>query len=161
MKKFLAQRLAKDIMTRKVLYIEKGTPVHDIFRIFMQNNIMGVPVVDNDKKVVGIVTERDLAVREKEIPPPAAVNLLGSVVYLGDMEKYNQRLRKKLGQLATDVMTSPAMTLNETATLSEVLEFMERHGVNRVPIVDNRDKLCGIVTRTDIIKELIKEGRDN
>jgi CBS domain-containing protein len=161
MKKFLGERLAKDIMTGKVFYVEKGTPVHDIFRIFMENNIMGVPVVDRDKKVIGIVTERDLAVREEDVEPPAAVNLLGSVIYLGDMEKYKGKLKKKLGQLAADVMTSPALTLREDATMAEILEFMERHGVNRVPIVDNRDMLCGIVTRTDIIKEMIKEGRDN
>lgn len=147
-------------MTRKVLSVERGTSVHEIYRIFLKNNVMGVPVVDKDKKVVGIVTERDLAIRGEDLKEPASVNLLGSVIYLEDMDKYNEMLRKKLGQLAVDVMSSPAFTLSEEATLAEILEFMDQHGINRIPVVDNLDKLSGIITRTDIIKELIKEGRD-
>ena len=147
-------------MTRKVFFVEAGTSVHEIFRIFLKNNIMGVPVVDKDRNVIGIVTERDLAVREEDLTAPASVNLLGSIIYLEDMEKYNEMLKKKLGQLAVDVMTKPAKTLHEEASLHEILKFMDKNGVNRVPIVDGRNKLTGIITRTDIIRELVKEGKD-
>jgi CBS domain-containing protein len=156
----IAQRQAKDIMTKRVLTVEKGTPVHVIYRIFLKNNIMGVPVVDKSNKVIGIVTERDLAVRAEELDTPASVNLLGSIIYLDDVDKYNHMLKKKLGELAVDVMTTPAFTLQEETSLSEILKFMDQHKVNRIPIVDGQDKLTGIITRTDIIKELIKERKD-
>lgn len=161
MKEFLHSRLARDIMNRKVISVDPGTPVHEIYRIFLKNNIMGVPVVDKGNKVIGIVTERDLAVREEEIGTPASVNLLGSIIYLEDMDKYAGQMKKKLGQLAIDVMTSPAKIMYEQSTLAEILEFMDKNRINRVPVLDNEDKLCGIITRTDIIKELIKEKKDN
>jgi CBS domain-containing membrane protein len=159
MKKFLHNRIAKDFMTKNVISVMKGTPIHEIYKIFLQNNIMGVPVVDKEGFVVGIVTERDLAVREEDIKSPASVNLLGSVVYLEDMDQYNVLLKKKMGQLAVDVMSSPAKTLPENATVGEIIEFMDKEGINRVPIVNRDNKLCGIVTRTDIIRELIREKR--
>jgi len=146
-------------MTKNVISVMKGTPIHEIYKIFLQNNIMGVPVVDKEGFVVGIVTERDLAVREEDIKSPASVNLLGSVVYLEDMDQYNVLLKKKMGQLAVDVMSSPAKTLPENATVGEIIEFMDKEGINRVPIVNRDNKLCGIVTRTDIIRELIREKR--
>jgi CBS domain-containing protein len=155
------KRQAKDIMTGKVLTVEKGTPVHDIYKIFMKNNVMGVPVIDKEGYVVGIVTERDLAVRSGKIESPASVNLLGSVIYLDDMDHYNNMLKKKLGELAVDVMTAPVHTLRENADLSEIIAFMDEKKINRVPIVNDEDKLTGIVTRSDIIKEVIKEKMDN
>ena len=147
-------------MTKKVISVEKGTPIHEIYRIFLKNNIMGVPVVDKEGLVAGIVTERDLAVREEDIKTPASVNLLGSIVYLEDMDKYNELLKKKMGQLAVDVMSNPAKTLREDASIGEIIEFMDNEGINRVPIIDPNNRLCGIVTRTDIIKELIREKKD-
>jgi CBS domain-containing protein len=121
---------------------------------------MGVPVVDKDKKVIGIVTERDLAVRAEDVDTPASVNLLGSIIYLGDMGRYNEMLKKQLGQLAVDVMSSPVKTLEESTPLSEILLSMDENHINRIPIVDVSDKLTGIVTRADIIRELIKEGKN-
>jgi CBS domain-containing protein len=160
MKTFLNGKLARDIMTRKVITVEKGTPVRTIYRLFLQNNIMGVPVVDKDKKVIGIVTERDLAVRTEDIDAPASVNLLGSVIYLEDISRYNTELKKKLGQLAVDVMTSPVHTLSENTPLKEIILFMDEHKINRVPITDENDRIAGIVTRTDIIREIVKEGKN-
>jgi len=160
MKNYLQSRLARDFMTKKVISVEKGTPIHEIYRIFLKNNIMGVPVVDKEGLVAGIVTERDLAVREEDIKTPASVNLLGSIVYLEDMDKYNELLKKKMGQLAVDVMSNPAKTLREDASIGEIIEFMDNEGINRVPIIDPNNRLCGIVTRTDIIKELIREKKD-
>lgn len=160
MKKFLSNRLARDIMTRKVIAVEKGTPVHEIYGLFLKNNIMGVPVVDKNKKIIGIVTERDLAVRAEQVDTPASVNLLGSIIYLRDISKYNEMLKKQLGQLAVDVMSSPVQTLHDDTPLSEILVVMDRNHINRIPIVDSSEKLAGIVTRTDIIRELIKEGKN-
>ncbi len=160
MKKFLTTRTAGDIMTRKVITVERGTPVRDIYRLFLKNNIMGVPVTDKEMKVIGIVTERDLAVRAKDIDAPASVNLLGSVIYLEDMNEFNIGMKKRLGQLAGDVMTAPVHTLPENSPLNEIILFMDEHHINRVPVVDIKDKLVGIVTRSDIIREMVKEGKN-
>ena len=146
-------------MTKKVITVKKNDTVHEIFKTLANNNIMGVPVVHDDK-IVGIVTERDLVIREEDISVPPSINLIGSVVYLQDLEKFDDLLKKKFGQLATDVMTSPALTLQEHSSLKDILNFMEEHRINRVPILDKDEKLSGIITRTDIIKEMIREGKD-
>lgn len=160
MKKFLQERRAKDIMTKEVHAIEPGTSVHDIFRLFLAKKIMGAPVTDKNGKVIGIVTERDLAIREENVKVPESVSVLGSVVYLENLDTFQSLLKKKIGQLATDVMTSPVFTLPEDASLGEILNFMEEHKVNRVPIVNQKDELVGIITRTDILREIAREGKD-
>lgn len=147
-------------MTKKVHTLELGTPVHDIFRLFLGNKIMGAPVIDKDRKVIGMVTERDLAVRQEDVKVPASVSLLGSVIYLEDLDTFNTLLKKKVGQLAADVMTTPVFTLPEEATLREILDFMEEHGINRVPVVNKNEELVGIITRSDILREISREGRD-
>lgn len=159
MKKYLKERLAKDFMTKKVITLKPEMTVHEIFKIFLKNKIMGAPVVDKGDMVIGMVTERDLAVREEDIEVPASFNLLGSIIYLGDLGKFEGLMKKKFGQMAMDIMSKPPLVLNENASLAEILNLMDQHNINRVPIVDEKSKLAGIVTRTNILKEITKEGK--
>lgn len=160
MKTYLRGTTASDVMTKKVITLDPGTTVREIFSLFFEHHIMGAPVVDKDKKVLGIVTERDLALREEELPVPPSINLLGSVLYLGSTEHFDRLLKKKMGLLAADVMTTPALVLKQDTSLHRMLEFMDAKKVNRVPIVDEMDKLVGIVTRTDIIRHMTKTGKN-
>ncbi len=159
MKKFLKEKTAKDIMTTDVYSVRVNSPVKEIIKKFLNKNVMSLPVIDNEDKVAGIITERDITIRLEDIEMPASINILGSVIYLDNMDSFNETLKKKLGQLAADIMTTPPLTLNMNANVHEILEFMEKNSIYRVPIVDDSEKLVGIVTNTDIIKELIKEGK--
>jgi CBS domain-containing protein len=158
MKKFLKEKLVKEIMTKKVYSVHMNEPVDKILRLFADNKIMSLPVLDNDKKVCGIITQRDVDLKFEKLEAPLSINLLGSVLYLSDLDEFNLEVKKKLGQFAVDIMTAPALTINEDASLQDVLKLMDNNNVFRIPVVNSNEELVGIVTNTDIIKELIKEG---
>ena len=78
---------AKDIMTKEVISATLETSVKDIIKIFDKNKFLGVPVLDKDKKVVGIITESDLIIKEASAKPITSVSLLGSLLILEDIER--------------------------------------------------------------------------
>jgi len=159
MKKFLKEKLVKDIMSRKVITAVTNTPVRKIIDLFAANKVMSIPVVDKDNRVKGIITQKDIDLRFENIDAPLSLNILGSIFYLDDLEKFNEELKKKLGQFAVDIMTSPALAITEDSSLDEVLKYMDKNNIYRIPVVDKDDNLVGMVTNTDIIRELISEGK--
>jgi CBS domain-containing protein len=159
MKKFLKEKLVKEIMTKKVASVHVNEPVEKILRLFADNKVMTLPVLDNEKKVCGIITQKDVDIKFEKLDAPLSINLLGSVLYLSDIDEFNLEVKKKLGQFAVDIMTAPALTINEDASLQDVLKLMDENNIFRIPVVNANEELVGIITNSDIIKELIKEGK--
>lgn len=159
MKKFLKERRIKDIMCKKIISAQANTPVKKIIDLFTANKVMSIPVLDKDDRLMGLITQKDIDLRFESVDAPLSINLLGSVLYLDDLDIFNQELKKKLGQFAVDIMTTPAISINEGASLEDVLKLMDDNNIFRVPVVDDQEKLVGMITNTDIIKELIKEGK--
>jgi len=159
MKKFLQEKIVKDIMTKKVISVHLNEPVDKIMKLFAGNKVMSLPVVDKDKKVCGVITQKDIDLKFEKLEAPVSINLLGSVLYLNDLDEFNLELKKKLGQFAVDIMTTPALTINGECSLQDVLEFMDDNDNFSIPVVNDDEELVGIITNNDIIKELIKEGK--
>ncbi|HRY91347.1 MAG TPA: CBS domain-containing protein [Candidatus Gracilibacteria bacterium] len=160
MKKFLKEKRATDLMTKKVYSVKINTPVKKIVELFAETGVVSVPVVDKDRKVKGIIRARDLDLRFEEFNPPISINLLGSILYLDDLAGFQREMKKKFGMLASDIMIKKVRTMPQEATLHQLLRTMEKHGIYRLPIVNKKGQLVGMVTNTDIIRELIKEGKN-
>ncbi len=159
MKKFLTEKLVKDIMSKKIITAAANTPVRKIIDLFASNKVMSIPVVDQENRLQGIITQKDIDIRFENIDTPVSITLLGSVFYLEDLEKFNEALKKKLGQFAVDIMTAPSPAIREDATLDAVLKYMDENTIFRIPVVNESGHLVGMVTNSDIIQELIREGK--
>ncbi|HEY9720837.1 MAG TPA: CBS domain-containing protein [Oscillatoriaceae cyanobacterium] len=145
--------LVRDLMTREVLTVRPETPVQQIIRLLSGQAISGVPVVDGDR-VVGIVSEGDLIMREKPVHAPAAIEFLGALLVLENPQRTYEELRRTVGATAADVMTKRVVTTRPEADVSEAARVMIEHDLKRLPVIEN-DRLVGILTRKDLVRALL------
>jgi CBS domain-containing protein len=141
----------RDVMTRDVFLARPDTPVHRIAQIMRDRNVSGVPVVDAEQRVVGIVSELDLIVRNTRLDPPAFFQILDGRIPLESPAHYQQRLRHMLGTRASDVMTERVVVTGPDTELEDLAALMVKQGVNPVPVVED-GKLVGVVSRYDIVR---------
>ncbi len=149
---------AKDIMSRDVISVTKNTTIEETAKILTEHKISGLPVVEEGKKkVVGIVTEGDLIFQDQKLAPPAFIEILGGVIFLKDPNKYLQSFRKMIASRVEDIMTTKVITVEEATSIEEIASLMIEKKINRLPVLDEKGELAGIVSRQDLVKSLIKE----
>lgn len=146
--------LAKDIMTRDVITVTPHTKVEKVASLLIDNKISGIPVVDSDNRVIGVVTEKDLIVKASELKVPFYVTLFDSIIFLENPIRFNNELKKYVASEVKDAMTKNVLVVEEDTPVTEVVAIMQKKKVNRVPVVRN-GKLVGIITRNDILKSMV------
>lgn len=140
-----------DIMVNNVVSVGPDTPVREIASLMIDRRISGVPVVDAERRVLGIVSEGDL-IRRPEIETERAPSAWLSLFVSADARARD--FVKTHGLKARDVMAQPAVCVSPDAPLAEVVRLLERHRIKRLPVVEN-GKLVGVVTRTDLLRALL------
>lgn len=147
---------AKDIMSAKVYAVYADNSVEELAKLLTDNNISGAPVIDRDKKVIGIVTEKDIMYKDTEPRFPPAANILGAQIFLGSVKKYNAQLRKILATSVNDLMTKDVITVTDDTDIKDIVDIMLANNINRVPVTDGDKKLVGIISRADIVRYMAK-----
>ncbi len=143
---------AKDIMTTKVVAVGPQMPVNAIAALLLERHISAVPVIDEDRRLLGIVSEGDLMRRTE-----TGRRRSWWLATFGETQNLARDFVKTHGQRAQDVMTRDVVTVAEETPVAEIAELLERKGVKRVPVVrDNR--LIGIVSRADLLRGLAVRG---
>ncbi len=148
-----SEPLARDIMTTPVITADPQMSVKDLAALFRDRRVGGVPVA-KDGKLVGIVTEGDLMALDADLQFPHYFELFDSIIYLGSQKKFKAQLEKAAAATVEQLMTRrekvKAIGPDEPARLAATL--MSRHHFDRVPVVDEEDRVLGLVTRHDIIQ---------
>jgi len=148
--------LAKEIMTADVVFVGPDDTVEDVIKLLLDKKISGVPVVNNEKKVIGIVSEGDLIVRSQKLHVPSYIQILGGIIYLDDPEDFREELKKSVAVKVEDVMTKEPVTVDEDTPMEEIATIMSDARINRLPVLKD-GKLVGIVSRADIIRSLARK----
>ena len=144
---------AKDIMETNVISVKPDTTIEALAQILLTNKISGVPVVDANNKLIGIVTEGDLLHKQTDPKSPAVNLVLGGLAYMKEFEKYGQELKKLSACTASEIMTETLAIVTEDTSVKEISTIMVDKNINRVPVV--RDGvLIGLVSRADVLKTL-------
>lgn len=146
---------AKEIMKSEVITISEDASVQELAALLAKKKISGAPVVDDQKRVVGIVSEGDLVSQDADIHFPHYIELLGNIIYLESVKKYEERLEKAAASSVKDIMTTEVLTVQEDAELHEIATLMTEHNVNRLPVLDG-DVLVGIITRGDVVRAMAR-----
>jgi CBS domain-containing protein len=141
-----------DVMTRNVAAVRPETPLKVVAALMVDRGISGVPVVDADEAVLGVVSEADFVIKERGVV--AGRNRLLARIF-GKSRKARAELAKIEATTAGEAMTSPAITVEATDTLQRVAELMASRRVNRLPVVEG-DRLVGIVTRADVVRAYVR-----
>ena len=145
---------AKDIMTTDVIVANKNDIIANVANLLIREKIGGLPVVDEENKVVGIISETDIMKKESYVDPPRMLNFLQGIIFLDDMKKFEDEMRAIAAYKVEDLMSKDIITVNENDTFDYVANVMINKSINRVPVVDEENCLKGIICRYDIIKAM-------
>lgn len=147
----------KDFMTTNPVTVTPLDSVETVLGRLEEHHISGLPVVNDEGKLVGIVSEADLLFKERPIRLPLYLLLLGGIIYLEPLDRFLQELKKSLGVLVKDVMTANPVTITPDAPISQAADLMLEKRINRLPVVDEQGKFVGIITRDDLLRALKSE----
>lgn len=133
--------VVRDVMSTHPISVRKATPVKEVAARLRANRVSGFPVLDEGGKVVGVVSEADLLIRE------ALNGTRGRFVGL----VHPKETRKATGVTAGELMTCPAVTIALDDTVEHAARLMYTHDLKRLPVVDAAGQLAGIISRTDVL----------
>lgn len=146
----------RDLMTSEVVCVSPDAPVSRIALLMHDKAISGIPVVDEERRVVGMVTDLDLIVRNTRLEPPAFFQILDGRIPLETPGHYKKRLQHMLGTHARDVMTEEVVTIGPDEEVEALAALMVKRRVNPVPVVE-AGVLVGVVSRADVIRLMARE----
>lgn len=140
----------RDVMTRDVITAESSTPFKDLVELIVDNGVSALPVVDHVGNLLGVVSEADLLRKEEHAddqPTTAPPRFAG--------HKVRDHWRKATGLTATEVMTSPVLSVTADTALPEVARHLASAGVRRLCVTDD-GRLVGIVARRDLLRPFLR-----
>ena len=135
-----------EIMTRQAITVLPTTPLAEAAARMAKHHITGLPVVQEDGTVVGILSERDFFRNMGDGSQASCLALIADSLATGGCPALCIR-----GKTAGEIMTTPVVTVFETALLHEVGKLMREKRINRVPVTDHKNRLLGILTRSDLM----------
>ncbi|MCY0939769.1 CBS domain-containing protein [Streptomyces antarcticus] len=129
-----------DLMTDEVVSVVASTSFKDVAKLLAQHDISGLPVLDEEDRVLGVVSESDLIGRQAAEHP-----------LMSDSPGGRETFPSEMSFTAGEVMSAPAVTVHAEETAAGAARLMAHRGIERLPVVDDEDRLVGIVTRRDLL----------
>ena len=146
---------AQDIMTTPVITVTSNTDIKELAKLLTSKRISGVPVVDNNGLLLGIVTETDLLFTEKPLHIPTFFTLLDSVLFFENPFKMDKELKKLTACTVDDLYSRDCLTVVATTPIEEIAELMISKKVNLLPVIDEERRVIGIISRTNMLSLII------
>ncbi|CAN5461846.1 hypothetical protein BH10CHL1_BH10CHL1_47980 [soil metagenome] len=140
------QKSVKTLMTQPAIAVQADLPLDQAIKAALANGVRALPVINAQNQVVGMITDNDL-------------RRSGLFLNLSLLQKMTQAEQNKLWPAlhtltAQTIMTQPALTLLQTANLAEAIQLLDRNQLKRLPVVDQAGQLTGLITRSDILREI-------
>lgn len=145
---------ASDIMTTEVITVKKDTNLQDLAIIFYENHINGVPVVDDDGLLIGIICESDLIRKNKKLHIPTVVTIFDAVLYLESPKKLEKEIKRVNATKVEDLYTKDVFTIDEKTEIDDIATVMTQKKIYTIPVVDG-DRIVGIIGKADLIRTII------
>jgi len=147
----------RDAMMPDPITVLPGTPVTDVARVMIDNGIGGVPVVNSEGDLLGIITESDLIVQDTDVKFPSFVHFLDGYVFVpGSVHRFEEKFRKAVAATAEDLMTEDVITVDVEDSAEDAATLMLKKKLKRFPVI-SEGQLVGIITMRDIVKLISKD----
>lgn len=147
---------AKDIMNTNVLTVSPETTIEDLGRFFIKNGVSGAPVLDDNNKIFGIVTENDLIRQNKRLHIPTMLRLFDAIIPLEGFRSVEDEIKRMSATRVSEICTKKVITVAPDAPLQDIATIMSEKGIHLLPVVSS-EKLVGIISKIDIIKGIVSE----
>ena len=146
-----------EVMTSEPFTVNPKTPLKDAIKILVEKRISGLPVVDEQDELVGVISESDLMWQETGVEPPPYIMILDSVIYLENPARYEKEIHKALGQTVQEVMTDKPISIKPEQSIKQAAHLMHEKKIRRLPVVDAQARVVGIITQGDIIRTMASQ----
>ena len=146
-----------DVMTSEVLTVKRETPLKEAIQILADRKISALPVVEESGKLVGILSEGDLMWQESGVEAPPYIMLLDSIIYLQNPAQHDKEIHKALGQTVGEVMSDRPLTIKPEQLVREAARLMHDKKIRRLPVIDEQERVIGIITQGDIVRMMAME----
>lgn len=141
-----------EVMTREVVSVQPETTVEEALALLSHHRISGAPVVDEQGRLVALLDDSDLIVSDARLHGPTMLELLGAWIPLPwEQRRFQEDLQHALAQTVADVAHPDPPAVTAEATIEDVATLMVDHDVARIPVVDEEQRVVGIVTRGDLV----------
>ncbi|KIH77094.1 CBS domain-containing protein [Geoalkalibacter ferrihydriticus] len=144
---------AKDIMTREVISVSPETQIEELARLFMEKGVNAMPVVTEDNKLFGIVTETDLVAQDRPLHIPTVINIFDWVIYLQSQKDFAEEVEKITAQQVGQICATDVVTCDPETTVPQIAQLMTENKAHLIPVLE-QDKVVGVVARLDIIRAM-------
>jgi CBS domain-containing protein len=146
-------RIVSDVMTSRVHVAGPDMPFKLLVRLIEENRVSAIPIVDRTGVPIGLVSEADLLLKEQRDELESGHNLVHP--------RRRRDLRAKAaGNVASELMTSPPITITSGASLTEAARVMQERNVRRLVVVDERGRIAGIVSRRDLLQVFMRTDEE-
>ncbi len=147
----------QDIMTTDVISVTPQTAITEAARILLDNHINGLPVLDDQGKLVGILCQSDLIAQQKRLPVPTLLTLLDGYIPLTSAKQLEKEVQKIAAYTVKQAMSSEPVTVKPDTSLEAVAALMVDNGFHTIPVVDQAGNLVGVVGKEDVLRTLLAE----
>jgi CBS-domain-containing membrane protein len=150
---------AKDIMTKDVITVHPDTEVVQAANLLLDHHINGLPVVDQEGNVKGIICQSDLVAQQRKIPLPSFFIMLDSFIPLTSPKNIEKELQKMSAVTVKDAMTPDPITVDPETDLEDIATLMVKHKIHTLPVLDH-GKLVGIIGKEDILRTIMSGKKE-
>ncbi|MDX6594706.1 MAG: hypothetical protein QOI72_88 [Solirubrobacterales bacterium] len=152
-------KTAAEIMNRDVPTVSPEDEARQAIDLLAKTDMGAIAVVDDDRRVVGIVSESDLILSDEEsdLHLPHYLNIMGGIVFVGSMKGFEERLEKAFATKVSELMTPDPIVVHDYESADRVAKKIADSHHNHLPVVDADGRLAGMVTRADALAALVDD----
>jgi CBS domain-containing protein len=150
-------KTAAEIMDANVPTVSPEADARAAIELLAKTDLGAIPVVDAERKVVGIVSESDLILADEQadLHLPHYINVMGGVVFVGSMKGFEERLEKAFATRVSELMTADPVVVGADENAEAIARKIAESHHNHLPVVDDEGRLAGMVTRADALAALV------
>jgi CBS domain-containing protein len=147
---------AKDIMTKEVITVGPDATVEELARLLIGNKISGAPVVDEEKRMTGIVTENDLIRQNQPLHIPTVIRLFDAFILLGS-DRMENEIKKMAAATVGEICTKDVVSIKEETSRDEIAKIMAEQHIHLLPVLKD-GVVVGIVGKADMVRAIANEA---
>lgn len=150
-------KTAAEIMDANVPTVSPEEDARTVIELLAKSEKGAVPVIDAERRVVGIVSESDLIISDEEadLHLPHYLNIMGGIVFIGSMKGFEERLNKAFATSVSELMSADPVVVSVDDDAEAVAKTIAERHHNHLPVVDADGRLAGLVTRADALAALV------
>ncbi len=149
---------AKDIMTTKIVAVSPETKIDQAGKLLLENHFNGLPVVDQEGHLKGIICQDDLIVQQMKFPVPSVFTILDGVIPLSSPKHLEKEIQKMAATTVGQAMSPDPLTVNPETTVEEIATLMVEKNIHTLPVVD-KGKMVGVIGNEDILRTLMSGSK--